>query len=1277
MAGPAPTAKAPTGTSGAYGVFRSAIPNGQKIANPIAAVGSGYNNAVKTAFTQASPAAKAAIIAGARANPNLPSSKVVLSTANYNHAARTEHGGLLHALGTGAQFVEGLLSHGANTNPSEQLAQQMNASKPELAGMGVSARLGQQVLALPKTAGEGALATIKAGVHDAEHPAQTIEHPLHSATFQLGKQMVTGDPWVHLITTGSTSGLAANPLGAILDVSGVGSLAGKAAEVGALGDAAKAAMERPDVVVPGTNTRLIRPNYSTSPIIHAAQRLSDFRAGDQVLGSENTRYLTNPVQAFKRGPEINPQAAKALDQRVDEDYYTGHATQQRALAQNMDATDAAAKLLDGIPGGHELVGHLEDQLPHDHAAAEKLMQDNLAMWEKSLQDHKDAGGQLKAGSLFGETPEANLQQNIASMQNGLKLLHDNPSAFDRVVEAARIRAEAQRQNVEQVKADQAVSDPVQLERRRVLPYAQRVLGAVHTDTLTDKPLSEAGQAAQHLDAELKDAFAENKSIGRLGRPETVDHPDVKPYANNLRVTRAQLKATKARLSEAKGPIRKANLAQRAEALKQLRDEQVRDLRTRQLAARADVTDKIKGLQDARSTVSGPKYLHGWVVPAEHAPADEAFQQAAETGAPIGGVSPLGREYVPLDTQAALQHAEEHGITPGYIAAGHSTEEALQRIKGRGGASAGSGLGRGGTTTKYLGDSYIRGTANRTLAGSHDSAVAGLNQIARAADHDRLLRTGGLVDQSGELRTFPADAQGYSDAAKAAKAFEAEHPGFKISVVPRYPDRAGNTAAINDIQDVAGHEEDANQRLALVHDQAIARQAAHEESSKLIKGVGMINQIWRGGVLPFSPNYLQAVPQEGIVRTAVAGINPLRTLPGFSKLPGLRANHLDDLMTGLKHASEDPTVDPATRAMYRENHNLLQNLSGGGLNFGAQDQVLRETLDKLRGGTMKDVSDGKKLAQGLQRLVMKPGQWQLKNMHKLENLQSRAVLNDWVKDAEKTQGSMQAVIKALGDGKHGANLAATAGHRMNEVLGNYIHRTPLEQTLIRNFTPFLSWYKNAVKFMYVTMPRDHPIMTQFLANVGTTNAQAWQQDHSNLASFLSTDFLGTNYGNALETVGGVDPLRNTPAGIGETSPLSELGLVAPSAMPLLYGALGLNSFGQPIPTNQYGHSVPPGGTQAFLQGVLPNLLSEVPYYNLGSHIVKGLTGTQSKADVVSHNAAIRAIEEVFGGSMMPKNYSVYNHAKAASIKSPFGGGAFGGGSAFGGGGALGGGSALGG
>jgi hypothetical protein len=225
-----------------------------------------------------------------------------------------------------------------------------------------------------------------------------------------------------------------------------------------------------------------------------------------------------------------------------------------------------------------------------------------------------------------------------------------------------------------------------------------------------------------------------------------------------------------------------------------------------------------------------------------------------------------------------------------------------------------------------------------------------------------------------------------------------------------------------------------------------------------------------------------------------------------------------------------------------------------------------------------------------------------------------------------------------------------------VLGNYVHRSPTEQFMIRNATPFLPWFKNAVKFVYATMPRDHPVLSGFLTKVGQANAQAWAHDHANLASYLSTNFLGTNWGNALETVSGSDPMRNTPFGVGETNgPMGDaMGLLEPSVMPAILGSLGLNGFGQPLKTNTYGVNVQSGSTQAATQGLLANVLDELPYASPIKKAVEALTGKGLAKDAeLSHNKALAVLENAFGGSWMPKNYGVYGTSSTKTGLKAFG------------------------
>jgi hypothetical protein len=1085
-----------------------------------------------------------------------------------------------------------------------------------------------QVLALPKTFGEGLLETGKAVVHDVAHPAATVEHPLHSETFGLAKGTVTNDPFVKAFKTGSLKPLNDNPLGAMLDVTMAGGAAGKLADVGALGDTAASAFEREPVRVPGTNTLQIRPRLSTNPVFHVGQRLADSHA-DSGLQSGNlnlrgSRYLTNPLIAHRHGVDVNPQEIKALYQRVDENQHTGDTNMAAARKLNDQSVAAADKDLNGMDNkgvGRDIVGHFEQQLPDNPTAARAMMQKNLDMWNASRAVHDAAKGKMAAGHLE-QIPLENLDQNIASMEQGLKL---SDSDLSKVIEAARKRQSHQVSEVEAGRAETALGTPEQAERRAVVPYAIQNMGAEHTDNL-DPLLSPAGKEHEDVTRQIDEA---SKEFTKANQRNGVEHPDLKPLAQGIAKTK--LKIVRA--------VAKGDTGTAAE-MRKLRDEQIEDYKAQRLKLKSGLSDKINSLKDQQSELATKQHhLKGWVVPTEHMPTAEALRQSIAADEPIHGRSELGHGYKPLDTKEAQEHAKANGITPGYLSGAHPDEEVVRRLK-----SGGRGAGRGGTSQPYLGDSFVRGTFNGTLRGSNESALSGLRAANKAANYDRTLRDFGLNDDTGALHTFPSDAQGRADAGAIKRQFEEEHPGQKLSLVARYPDRNGNVGRVNDLQ---GVDEDPAQRLALVHENALKRIDQHTAAKHSVAGLGALNRLWRGGVLPFSANYIQAVPQEGLLRTAMNGINPLRTIPGIGTHI-LAPRDLNDLMDGLKSASTDERLDPASRAAYKEQHDFLHGLSGGGTMFGSQDQELRDAMqnpDHTPQGAAK-------LGRKLERLVYKPGQWQLKNMHKLENVQARAVLNDWTKDAKKAQGSMEDLVKAVGDGKNGANLAATAAHRMNDVLGNYVHRSPIEQTLIRNYTPFLPWYKNAIKFVYVTLPRDHPIMASWLAKVGQTNAGIWAQEHKNIAPFLSTEFLGTKYGNALETVDGVDPLRNTPFGVGEESPLSETSLIGPSVLPPLLGALGLNSFGTPIPSGVYGQNIAPGSTPAFTQGVLPNLESMIPYINTLKKAYEGATGHDiAKDSELSHNHALAAIENALGGSLLPKNYGVYSKSSSSGSSIP--------------------------
>lgn len=1098
----------------------------------------------------------------------------------------------------------------ANNLKTAQNIQQAGFGNPYLAG---------QILSLPKTMGEGALQTLEAVGHDVVHPVQTVEHPLHSATATLIGNMVTHDPWVNAIEQGSTAPLQQNSLGALMDLSMAGGAAGKVAETGLLGDTARAAMERAPVTLPETNFALKRGNYSNNPFFHVGQRAMDYWRGS--------------------GPE---QIDAAIKQRANENYFNGTQSMHNAQSALDKSYSKSAKALKK-DGTQDLLGHFTVLRPHTPAVARDMMSRLHDQWSQTLMKHGAAGEAGQPDRLFPEEVK-NLKENIKSMAKGSEL---SDTQLQKVIDEANKQQEFQTSQIAGPKAERGLNAESQMERRALAPYGQLYENAVHTSELPGKILSDAGKAHKEVTDDLNEAQANLNKLrsSKLGGRTADVHDDLKPEKKVVDALNRKLlvaKGVKKAAGDADAVAKAMNEIDKLRADKKIAEH---DFKAKRLELQSKAADVRNVLKEQQAALAGKqRYLKGWVTPVEHGPTDEALRRSIELDQPIHGESNLGQEYVPFDYKGAAKRAEQAGITPGYLHMGHAEEESLRDVSRNPTGTTGRGTG---STKAYLGQSFKRGDYAGDLAASRASNLKGLQQLNRAQNWDRMLHDVGMRNEDGTLRDWSNDAVGKQKAAEDLKEYE-ERTGVPMQLVARHPGSVEPGSSQFDTIGALQHAADQPERLAAVPQAYLKRMQDLEDAQRPAPYIGHLNQLWRGGVLPFSGNYIQAVPQEGLFRTGLSGINPLRTIVPSK----LGARQFNAMMDGLKRESLNPAHDPATRAFYADQHQWFKNLTGAGTTFGQQERDLQELMDAAR----HDPNKAKQAAAHLERIVYKPGKWQLGNMHKLESVQSKAVVNDWVKTMKRTQGSIEAVVKAVGEGKDATNLAADAAHHMNNVLGNYIHRGPAELKLIRNYTPFLPWAKNAVKFVYEVLPRDHPITAGLLTNLGLANAKAWQAQHAGLAPYLTENFLGTNYGPSAESVPGlggqIDLMRNTPFGVEDTnSPLGTLGgLIMPSMLTPIFGSYGLNSFGQPAKTSTYGVNVQPGSTGAL--GVLgKNALSMVPYYGAVSKAIEAATGHGIAKDaILSHNRALAAIENALGGSLLPKNYGVYSSGGSTSLGS---------------------------
>lgn len=135
-----------------------------------------------------------------------------------------------------------------------------------------------------------------------------------------------------------------------------------------------------------------------------------------------------------------------------------------------------------------------------------------------------------------------------------------------------------------------------------------------------------------------------------------------------------------------------------------------------------------------------------------------------------------------------------------------------------------------------------------------------------------------------------------------------------------------------------------------------------------------------------------------------------------------------------------------------------------------------------------------------------------------------------------------------------------GRKVDEMYGKYSKFPPGLKKAIAYETPFIAWYLNAVKFIYKTMPRDHPIVTQSLSNAYEAS-QDWLKDKG-LGLFLEThvpDFLQ----GSIPTESGNLRFRYTPFSVMGDPFGSAAGVFFPQFKSIILNMMGLDWKGDPI------------------------------------------------------------------------------------------------------------------
>jgi hypothetical protein len=490
---------------------------------------------------------------------------------------------------------------------------------------------------------------------------------------------------------------------------------------------------------------------------------------------------------------------------------------------------------------------------------------------------------------------------------------------------------------------------------------------------------------------------------------------------------------------------------------------------------------------------------------------------------------------------------------------------------------------------------------------------------------------GMRGGSGKLKTLPS----YKRAMDVAESLKHERGGDPNGSVPMRPVRlnpflgrqaqldalvngvdVGREAAVQHVKEVihdalSGKPDDGPGQWVLVPEDAAVRLQEHEAVGAGRRGpvarvANLYGSTFRKNVLAFSPVWLGSNIVEAAVRSMIGHVGPRSAYTGF------RARQT------LKRENPALALDVRSRA------------AGGG-NYSLDRRTSAHTEAEHFAGTRLA-----RIATAMGKMARTPGPKQLVDLYhvytdfvfhslngRIEGAFQTAMLGKALRDSPLMSANVVKLSrKAIDDATRGlndVNTLAALGREVDAMYGRYGKFSPTMRRAIAAYTPFVAWTLNASKFLYLTMPKDHPVLTSVLTSANQASEE-WRKEHG-----LYFDPFGETPGQAPVWLQGSIPGKNgshlrasryTPFGLvpGGLEGLS--GLLLPQLRDVMNAFEGQKWNGQKI-------RGPGGGdaTQAQRAAAAATALIEttIPGLSLGEAASKGDLGkrvpfryTQSKA-----------------------------------------------------------------
>jgi hypothetical protein len=366
-------------------------------------------------------------------------------------------------------------------------------------------------------------------------------------------------------------------------------------------------------------------------------------------------------------------------------------------------------------------------------------------------------------------------------------------------------------------------------------------------------------------------------------------------------------------------------------------------------------------------------------------------------------------------------------------------------------------------------------------------------------------------------------------------------------------------------------------VGVYHDAIVKQLSAYNKDtgSTIASVLRSPASFWRRANIAFSPRHPFGIAQELGIRAGVNHIGPLSLLRGYRRLnlieraledPNFVKDHPDaELDAQRLKAQVRGTVAHQTEMLQRHvQSDTLREVPG------IAGKALRATGKGLKPVKMiaKAYSDtAGKILSAERRVLEHPAQ--IAGLGKVANDEARAIMG-------KSLPAFGAVTKAeesLARGSLDPKAVDFAARRMTEFWGDWNSASPATKHAM-SIAPFWTWYRNSLKFLYVSMPMHHPVKTALL----TVLEQATAQQRSAIGQGLNAkEKLEWEQQGSIPIGSGyvANQQYYTPQGaVG--SPLSTpLDLLVPEIKEAIQIAGGSNSYGETLENADKEPIVDPG------------------------------------------------------------------------------------------------------